>query len=743
MHPLRNGSQATARPAAKPLTGIPGWFTESGDDNVPSYPGADWFNHNIAEFQNALVEMGINFDPSKEDHLAKAFESINNSIGRALKVQVFDSAAEMSLSSNLSLGDMIFLKGYSFAGDGAHHYRKMSLSNDGSGILINEMYANTIADADGVDVAWLGPDVSVNQIRTMIQYSVKLKAKKQASIHDAFSKWSSRLFYPMAYFGDSTVDGATTTGHVPSIPTADGVQINESENAFCKILEGIIRRAIPSYPVGNRIIYNAGFDSQSMSNNFALEKFDSIFIDADAPFVDAKMIGFCWGVTEIISSNNPSLAMSEYKKNLESLLLYSLAKGRQPFLVAPVPLWITGTNDRNGWQLLSIIDEVNADLSSKYNLDILSLRTAIELETNKKGNPLKYFSPDKVHPNDAGQSAIAGGLFAQLCPNVFIKDESVHCAHPKIMLNNYPANIVEKDKFPTDYDYFFGEGNFKFFVYLDEPRILTADSFCKGLRYTISPMTSVTIESYNEKTTQSQNVFSGSFDFYNESFGRLVNSKEFIATLPVGLSEISFTVNHDSFGQMSFDVNTYDVIKQLSPTNVELTHKIDRLSTFSKGLTFHSFDFKLDYPYLCKGTSEFSITAIAFNILNSAICFNVTKDVSKYNYLKLLVNSIEWWVFNNGVHTKKAEATKSVGFDTSTMNNANVRIEIVIGSVVDETSSSDTVVCKVNGVAAYENITGTSLSLLNMKQGFGLGLVDLDINGTLKSLSDVKVVSRK
>lgn len=73
MHPLQNGSQDTNRPPKKPLTGQPGWFTESGDNNVPSYPGADWFNHVIAEFQNMLASQGIAFDPENDDHLSKAF----------------------------------------------------------------------------------------------------------------------------------------------------------------------------------------------------------------------------------------------------------------------------------------------------------------------------------------------------------------------------------------------------------------------------------------------------------------------------------------------------------------------------------------------------------------------------------------------------------------------------------------------------------------------------------------------
>ncbi|TVP12546.1 hypothetical protein [Shewanella sp. MSW] len=76
MHPLQNGSQAEQRPASKPLTGLAGWFTESGENNVPSYPGADWFNHNIAEFKNLLDSQGIVFDPSREDHLKQVIQYI-------------------------------------------------------------------------------------------------------------------------------------------------------------------------------------------------------------------------------------------------------------------------------------------------------------------------------------------------------------------------------------------------------------------------------------------------------------------------------------------------------------------------------------------------------------------------------------------------------------------------------------------------------------------------------------------
>jgi hypothetical protein len=77
MHPLQNGSQVTERPANKPRTGLPGYFTESGENNVPSYPGADWFNHVIDEFQNLLEAQNVAFDPDKDDHLARLITKVS------------------------------------------------------------------------------------------------------------------------------------------------------------------------------------------------------------------------------------------------------------------------------------------------------------------------------------------------------------------------------------------------------------------------------------------------------------------------------------------------------------------------------------------------------------------------------------------------------------------------------------------------------------------------------------------
>ncbi|EGR4294727.1 phage tail protein [Vibrio cholerae] len=84
MHKLQNGSQVSVRPPRKPLVGLGGYFSESNDQNAPSYPGQDFFNDCIDEFINALNEMGITYDQEQLDHLARAFAAVRSQAWNAL-----------------------------------------------------------------------------------------------------------------------------------------------------------------------------------------------------------------------------------------------------------------------------------------------------------------------------------------------------------------------------------------------------------------------------------------------------------------------------------------------------------------------------------------------------------------------------------------------------------------------------------------------------------------------------------
>ncbi|HBC3857226.1 TPA: hypothetical protein KD866_002606 [Vibrio parahaemolyticus] len=108
MHPLQNGSQVTERPANKPVSGLPGYFTESGENNVPSYPGADWFNHVIDEFLNALKGAGIEYDNLSDDNLSNIFKQL-----RSNTVRQFRFVNDALNALDLSLGDELFIFNYS------------------------------------------------------------------------------------------------------------------------------------------------------------------------------------------------------------------------------------------------------------------------------------------------------------------------------------------------------------------------------------------------------------------------------------------------------------------------------------------------------------------------------------------------------------------------------------------------------------------------------------------------------
>ncbi|MBO2589316.1 hypothetical protein [Shewanella algae] len=132
MHPLQNGSQATVRPAKKPLSGTPGYFTESGDNNVPSYPGADWFNHVIDEFQNALIEAGVVFDQEEDTNLSQAIRKLR--LGSFFTI---DSISSLSIVPKIE-GQKVFWLGYYSAFDGGSNFgivKKGSHVDDGGSIF--------------------------------------------------------------------------------------------------------------------------------------------------------------------------------------------------------------------------------------------------------------------------------------------------------------------------------------------------------------------------------------------------------------------------------------------------------------------------------------------------------------------------------------------------------------------------------------------------------------------------------
>ncbi|CZF83884.1 phage tail protein [Grimontia marina] len=130
MHLLNNGSQVEQIPAIKSREGIGGYFSESNDDDAPSYPGADWFNAVIREFQNALAVSGVAFNPDSFNHLAALIQITAVPVGSPMpwftdtapnghaifKGQAFDKDANPQLALIFPTGVLLDLRGVGLIG---------------------------------------------------------------------------------------------------------------------------------------------------------------------------------------------------------------------------------------------------------------------------------------------------------------------------------------------------------------------------------------------------------------------------------------------------------------------------------------------------------------------------------------------------------------------------------------------------------------------------------------------------
>ncbi|MCE7729218.1 hypothetical protein [Vibrio campbellii] len=116
MHYLINGSQVEVAPQPKPTSGKPGFFSESGPEGQPSWPGADWFNASTLEFMNALSDAGIEFDPTDYTHLSRAMSALALS---ATNTTIVATTSDFdSLKGKATVGRKIVWLGYYAVGDG-------------------------------------------------------------------------------------------------------------------------------------------------------------------------------------------------------------------------------------------------------------------------------------------------------------------------------------------------------------------------------------------------------------------------------------------------------------------------------------------------------------------------------------------------------------------------------------------------------------------------------------------------
>ena len=95
-----------------------------------------------------------------------------------------------------------------------------------------------------------------------------MKPEVICTFTDAYTQWCKGEKFPIAFFGDSTIDGNTTTGYVANTLGKDSA----STNTFCNVLQSLLRKECSNSVLR---IYNAGFSGLTLP--WAVANFDKEF----------------------------------------------------------------------------------------------------------------------------------------------------------------------------------------------------------------------------------------------------------------------------------------------------------------------------------------------------------------------------------------------------------------------------------------------------------------------------------
>lgn len=503
-------------------------FNEQGIgvwDTDTTYPVNGLAKGSDGNIYKAVVEQSGN-DPVSDSGANWVFFTKN----------VFNTSSDLISDVNFSEGDIVRTLGFSSVGDrGACEYVLSSTSGDFSLLLGSGKFANPINITSPRQVGWdeSGGEVNYNIIAEYANKGYTVNNYDTIyTLRYFVTQWLAGTSFPIAFYGDSTTDGATTTGHVPSTIAGNdpsnwnaAITITESPNAYSKELERQLKLLIGSgAPVR---CYNAGFDSQSLRTGsgqffeFGNKAFHRVFFGNagglnNVDYSDVKGIVLSWGTSDSINLDDINTILDSYEWKMELLITECFERGIQPFIADPVycnqrrGALVSG---RDNDESVSVIETINNRLRQKYNLEKLSIRIPLETYANSafpadapttswgaKGDFGDVITklPDGVHPNDKGHRMVASYYASIMHPLI----KSLHGEEEYKFTAGSFYPITEPDRPDTDmwlevdqlalitrttYFWRFDDKTstndflYRFFVYCERPMDLTYDMLSVGL----------------------------------------------------------------------------------------------------------------------------------------------------------------------------------------------------------------------------------------------------------------------
>ncbi|WP_052702822.1 SGNH/GDSL hydrolase family protein [Paenibacillus beijingensis] len=240
------------------------------------------------------------------------------------------------------------------------------------------------------------------------------------TFNDAWTEWLQGNKFPIAFFGDSTVDGVNTAEWVGNTVGADST----SPNSFAKKLEDILRKGTNNETLR---IYNAGFSGQVAS--WAATVLDREFSGTSA-YRDVKMIGIGFGINDRLGYSNEKAYRDGFKKHIQEIIYWCYFNQIQPFLLTTQAIVQPGvmteyTKDypmRTSEHIQSVANEVKRELADEFRIPLIDLNKFTEMFLLYSSHSAQCIISDRLHFGDIGHQYEAELIFTHLCPRTIMVD---------------------------------------------------------------------------------------------------------------------------------------------------------------------------------------------------------------------------------------------------------------------------------------------------------------------------------
>lgn len=232
-----------------------------------------------------------------------------------------------------------------------------------------------------------------------------------------FSGWQNGN---VVVFGDSTVDGTSTTGHSGNVIGTDRTATDEP-NVFTSLLENMLN----TFTNGTTRIYNAGFGGKTL--NYIVDNYYSIM----SAFSDVK------SALIIPDTNSAGATREQYETDIRNGLNNLINLLRQDniaiAIASPQPMFYypadnTGLPAINNAGVVAIAVNIAKDICEKENIPFIDLGGITNNIMSSPYFKTTDFYGDRLHFGDSGHKFEAYELYGQLI-------------HPVVNLEYFPIFV--------------------------------------------------------------------------------------------------------------------------------------------------------------------------------------------------------------------------------------------------------------------------------------------------------------